>query len=144
MVNRVDAGDVISEMIEWVLLHERGEATYYQGEPVKPDSFLLPGFQPPKKVSVASLGLCLIHHTQLQKWYLVPARQQVDAWEISAAYARLNFIPPFSLLSQMTTTPVIKHAEAKKVMEIFRSAIAARQQALNQLSGILLHINSNL
>ncbi|MBN1265987.1 MAG: hypothetical protein JXA25_10870 [Anaerolineales bacterium] len=139
-----DASGVKTTIVDWWLLFEAGQAEFFQGEPGKPDAYLLPDFSEALIAPVAMLGMCIIHNLRTGEWALAPARQGIDAWEVAAAYMRLGYRPPLFLIHQLTNRPRISIRESHKILDLFRKTIESRHEDMGEMGKILLHIKSNL
>jgi len=144
MENLKDASNVQKAYVDWWALFEAGDAEFFQGEPGRPDAFLLPGFSKKEIVPIDMLGMCIIHNMEINEWSLAYARQNVDAWEIAAAYFRLGYKPPLVLINQLTTSPRISIEEGIKILEVFRKGIEEHLEDPGEMGKMLLHIKSNL
>jgi len=139
-----DASCAQKILVDWWPLYEAGHAEFFQGEPGKPDGYPLPEFTERDMAPVGMLGMCVIHNLQSGEWFLAPARQGVDAWEIAAAYARLGCRPPLILINQLTNRPRIPLKECHLILDIFRQSLETQQDDLSGLGQVLLHIKSGL
>ncbi len=142
--NRIDASSVQSRAVDWWLLYEQGELFFFQGEPGCSEGYLLPNFDDPTGISVAALGLCLIHRIFPDEWFLAPARQGVGAWEIAAGYLRLGYSPPIALIPDLTTMPRIPMEECMEILEAYRRTSHLYRGDKNALDQVLLHLKSNI
>lgn len=137
-----DASEVEKVFLDWLPLYEAGRVEYHQGEPGTSEAYLLPDFQGLSDNKVASLGLCLVHARDPEEWYLVPARQGVDAWEIAAAYIRLGYSPPVSLIHQLTRNPRTSLAETGQILDHYRTVLDGC--GMDAEKARLLHIKTAL
>jgi hypothetical protein len=144
MDNLKDASNVTKTYVDWWALFEAGDAEFFQGEPGKPDAFLLPDFSEKEIVPIDMLGMCIIHNMEIDEWLLAYARQNVDAWEVAAAYYRLGYQPPLILINQLTTSTRISIAECFKILDAYRKGIEEHLEDPSEMGKMLLHIKSNL
>jgi hypothetical protein len=142
--NRIDASDVQTRATDWWLLYENGELNFLQGEPGCSEGYLLPDFDDPAGISVAGLGLCLIHRISPDEWFLAPARHGVGAWEIAAGYFRLGYIPPIALIPNLTTMPRIPIEECREILDVYRRTSHLHKGEKSALDQVLLHLKSNI
>lgn len=133
----INASDVLPQTVEWWQLEREGKVSFHQGEPITSECYDLPQFDPRRVAPISGLDLCLVHLLESDTWAIAPSRENVSAWAIAAAYVRLGYVPPLAVMDRLEERSDLVPIETRRVIQILREEIAARQERLTKIQKVL-------
>ncbi len=139
-----NASDVVPRRVEWSRLELEGKVSFHQGEPLTMDCYDLPQFDPRRVAPISGLDVCLVHFLESDTWAIAPSREEVSAWAIAAAYVRLGFVPPLAVMDRLEERSDLVPIETRRVAQVVREEVIARQDRLNRILKLLDTVVKNL
>lgn len=133
----INASDIVPRTVDWWRLEREGKVSFHQGEPIAVDCYDLPQFDPRKVAPISGLDLCLVHLLENDTWAIALSREHVSAWAIAAAYVRLGYIPPLSVMEHLEERSDLVPIETRRVVQVIREEVTARQERLSHIQKVL-------